>query len=41
MGYNENNVNNPLFTYLFVPAGPAPDCTNNADCGACFTITDP
>jgi hypothetical protein len=39
---NENNVNNPLFQYLFLaPLGPAPDCTNDADCGICQTVTDP
>ena len=38
---NENNVNNPLFQYLFAPLGPSPDCTNNADCGACFTEPAP
>ncbi|HEX9186974.1 MAG TPA: hypothetical protein VGB87_07880 [Vicinamibacteria bacterium] len=38
---NENNVNNPLFQYAFALAGPAPDCTNDAGCGACFTITTP
>jgi hypothetical protein len=39
---NENNVNNPLFQYFFLaPLGPAPDCTNDADCGGCFTVTTP
>jgi hypothetical protein len=38
---NENNVNNPLFQFQFALAGPLPDCTNDADCGACFTITTP
>ena len=39
--FNENNVNNPLFQYLFLPLGPAPDCTNDGDCGPCFTVTTP
>ena len=38
---NENNANNPLLQYMFLPFGPAPDCTNDVGCGACFTITTP
>lgn len=34
---NEANVNNPLFRFAFTSVGPAPDCTNNTDCGSCFT----
>jgi hypothetical protein len=34
---NEMNANNPLFQLSFSLAGPAAECTNDADCGGCFT----
>lgn len=32
---NENNLSNPLLTFVFAPISKAPDCLNSADCGAC------
>ncbi len=33
--WNEDTVDNPLFQISFAITGPAPDCQNDADCGAC------
>ena len=33
--WNEDNVQNPLFTFSLKLLSAAPDCENDADCGAC------